>query len=195
EKAAEKDQRHPIGDGHGQKIAGGGECHQRGEEHQSNGVGNQDHGVVMRECTRSARPRESGNPELRPLPSSLLGIRSDAGSHVATNSSWRCLAVRLAQCAAFGLAPILFQRGWTKAELSLEPNPCMTAIMATEMPAATRPYSTAVAPDWSCKKRFQRLGIAAPTVHSWRSEFRLSRCCPADPEPGCTLAASPLRRG
>jgi hypothetical protein len=30
---------------------------------------------------------------------------------------------------------------------SFEPRPCMTAMMATEMPAATRPYSTAVAPD------------------------------------------------
>jgi hypothetical protein len=32
---------------------------------------------------------------------------------------------------------------------SCEPNELTTAMMATEMPAAIRPYSMAVAPDWS----------------------------------------------
>src|SRR6266487_6968947 len=75
-----------------------------------------------------------------------------------------------------------FNVPWTKAELSFEPRPCITAMIATEMPAATRPYSTAVAPDWSFKKRFTRLVIAASTVHSLRSESRWCRCFPADPE-------------
>jgi hypothetical protein len=30
-----------------------------------------------------------------------------------------------------------------------DPSPATTAMMATEMPAAIKPYSIAVAPDWS----------------------------------------------
>src|ERR1700720_2621152 len=55
---------------------------------------------------------------------------------------------------------------WTKVALSFEPSPCTTAMIATEMPAATRPYSTAVAPDSSFTKRFTRLIIFASTVHN-----------------------------
>src|SRR5262252_6675573 len=55
---------------------------------------------------------------------------------------------------------------WTKVALSFEPSPCTTAMIATEMPAATRPYSTAVAPDSSFTKRFTRLSIDASTVHN-----------------------------
>jgi len=36
--------------------------------------------------------------------------------------------------------------------LRLEPSACTVAIIATEMPAAIRPYSMAVAPVWSRKK-------------------------------------------
>ena len=78
DKAAEKDQRHPIGDGHGQKIAGGGEGHQRREQHQADGVGKHDHVGVVRECTCSAaHSGESGEPELHPLQSSLRRMRAD----------------------------------------------------------------------------------------------------------------------
>ena len=40
---------------------------------------------------------------------------------------------------------------WTlvKVVFNFEPRPCTTAMMATEMPAAIRPYSMAVAPDSS----------------------------------------------
>ena len=37
--------------------------------------------------------------------------------------------------------------------LRLDPRPLTTAIIATEMPAAIRPYSMAVAPELSFKKR------------------------------------------
>src|SRR5438445_12517088 len=40
-----------------------------------------------------------------------------------------------------------------KVVFNLEPSPCTTAIIATEMPAAMRPYSMAVAPDSSLAKR------------------------------------------
>src|SRR5262245_58381116 len=84
---------------------------------------------------------------------------------------------------------------WTKVELSFEPSPCTTAMIATEMPAATRPYSTAVAPDTSFTKRFMRLIIFC--LHG--SQLTLwnpgGRYCPADPEPGRTLAGPTLQRG
>src|SRR4051812_13114648 len=40
---------------------------------------------------------------------------------------------------------------WTlvKVVFNFEPRPCTTAMIATEMPAAMRPYSMAVAPDSS----------------------------------------------
>ena len=41
----------------------------------------------------------------------------------------------------------------------LLPRPLTTAIMASEMPAAMRPYSMAVAPDWSFTKRAIRFFI------------------------------------
>ena len=57
---------------------------------------------------------------------------------------------------------------WTlvKVVFSFEPRPCRTAMFATEMPAAMRPYSMAVAPDSSFAK-FKRLfifGSIGPTV-------------------------------
>src|SRR5262249_37591586 len=61
---------------------------------------------------------------------------------------------------------------WTKVARSFEPSPCTTAMIATEMPAATRPYSTAVAPDSSFTKRFTRLIIVASTVHKRRYGLR-----------------------
>ena len=47
-----------------------------------------------------------------------------------------------------------------KVALSLVPRPCTTAMIATEMPAAIRPYSMAVAPDSSFTKRLTRFFIA-----------------------------------
>src|SRR6266511_679372 len=41
-----------------------------------------------------------------------------------------------------------------KVPLRFVPTPCTTTMMATEMPAAMRPYSIAVAPESSRKKRF-----------------------------------------
>src|SRR5262245_50712864 len=111
DEAADENQRHPVGNGHGQEIARGGECHHRRKQRQSDSIGDHDHVVA----------------------------------------------------SAYLNAP------WTKVELSFEPSPCTTAMMATEMPAATRPYSTAVAPDSSFAKRFTRLIIFASTVHNLRS--------------------------
>jgi hypothetical protein len=47
---------------------------------------------------------------------------------------------------------------WTlvKVAFSFEPRPATTVMMATEMPAAMRPYSMAVAPESSCTKRLTR---------------------------------------
>jgi hypothetical protein len=45
-----------------------------------------------------------------------------------------------------------------KVVFSFEPRPCMTAMIATEMPAAIRPYSMAVAPDWSFAKDRDEFG-------------------------------------
>src|SRR5215813_15440069 len=134
--AADEDQRHPVGDGHGQEIARGGERHHRRKQRQSESIGDHDH------------------------------CRS-AGAYL--NASW------------------------TKVELSFEPSPCTTAMIATEMPAATRPYSTAVAPDSSCTKRFMRLIIFASTVHHCFGSG--GRYRPADPKPGRTLAGPTLQRG
>jgi hypothetical protein len=41
----------------------------------------------------------------------------------------------------------------------LEPRPLTTAMIASAMPAAINPYSMAVAPDWSCRKRENSLVI------------------------------------
>src|SRR5215471_9086292 len=135
--AADEDQRHPVGDGHGQEIARGGERHHRRKQRQSESIGDHDH------CR-------------------------GAGAYL--NASW------------------------TKVELSFEPSPCTTAMIATEMPAATRPYSTAVAPDSSCTKRFRRLIILPPrfTTDALGSGGRYR---PADPKPGRTLAGPTLQRG
>src|ERR1700733_11457416 len=43
-----------------------------------------------------------------------------------------------------------------KVDVNLVPRPCTTTMMATEMPAAMRPYSMAVAPDSSRTKRLKR---------------------------------------
>src|SRR4051812_24492286 len=43
----------------------------------------------------------------------------------------------------------------------LEPRPLTTVMIASEMPAAIRPYSMAVAPDWSFTKRAIRLFIGS----------------------------------
>ena len=51
------------------------------------------------------------------------------------------------------------------------PRPLMTAIIATEMPAAIRPYSMAVAPELSFRKREKRFFIGSSMVHTWLSEL------------------------
>src|SRR5271165_6853387 len=57
-----------------------------------------------------------------------------------------------------------------KVVFSFEPRPCTTAMIATEMPAALRPYSMAVAPDSSFTnfKRFFIFGSIGP--QQWLSE-------------------------
>src|SRR5271163_1660244 len=54
---------------------------------------------------------------------------------------------------------------------SLVPRPWTTAMIATEMPAAMRPYSMAVAPDSSFTKRDKRVFIVGSLIHTWLSEL------------------------
>jgi hypothetical protein len=44
-------------------------------------------------------------------------------------------------------------------EFNFVPNPCVTVMIATEMPAAISPYSIAVAPDSSAQKRLTKAVI------------------------------------
>src|SRR3982074_1328139 len=57
---------------------------------------------------------------------------------------------------------VLIEENWV---FSLVPRPLTTAMIASEMPAAIRPYSIAVAPDSSFTKRAMRFFIVAPCVH------------------------------
>jgi hypothetical protein len=59
-----------------------------------------------------------------------------------------------------------------KVDLSCEPSVLTTVMMATEMPAAIKPYSIAVAPDTSLAKRFTRLVM----VCSYLLLFALGPC-------------------
>src|SRR3954453_11083163 len=68
----------------------------------------------------------------------------------------------LADCDGMGrLTASAYLNALCTVVLSFDPRPCMTAMIATEIPAATRPYSTAVAPDSSFAKRFRRFVIVA----------------------------------
>ena len=63
-----------------------------------------------------------------------------------------------------GAIPIRLGRGLDTGEGRVQLRvamPCTTAMIATEMPAAMRPYSTAVAPDSSFTKRFTRFVIVS----------------------------------
>jgi hypothetical protein len=51
-----------------------------------------------------------------------------------------------------------------KVVLSCEPNLLTTVMMATEMPAAIRPYSIAVAPDSSFANAAKRFFIPGPFI-------------------------------
>jgi hypothetical protein len=44
-------------------------------------------------------------------------------------------------------------------------------MIATEMPAAIRPYSMAVAPELSFRKREKRFFIGSSMIHTWLSEL------------------------
>src|ERR1017187_5413876 len=58
-----------------------------------------------------------------------------------------------------------------KVVFSLVPRPLTTAMIATEMPAAIRPYSMAVAPELSFTKRTKRFFIGNSMIHTWLSEL------------------------
>jgi hypothetical protein len=57
-----------------------------------------------------------------------------------------------------------------KVVLSLEPRPATAVIIATEMPAAMRPYSMAVAPASSVRKRKNSLVIVVSLPCLYRLE-------------------------
>src|SRR3954451_3601022 len=65
--------------------------------------------------------------------------------------------------AARQSAPVYFSDELIEVNLAfrLEPRPLTTVMIASEMPAAIRPYSMAVAPDWSFTKRAIRLFIGS----------------------------------
>src|SRR5262245_54954963 len=74
---------------------------------------------------------------------------------------------------------------WTlvKVVINFEPRPCTTAMMATEMPAAIRPYSMAVAPDSSFTNLISFV-IVQLLRSTWLSERGPGACCVPDyPEP------------
>src|ERR1044072_2793811 len=75
----------------------------------------------------------------------------------------RCLAIALARY--FSLDEML-----SKVVFSLVPRPCTTVMIATEMPAAIRPYSMAVAPDSSLAKRLRVFMGRLLWIHTWLSE-------------------------
>ena len=54
---------------------------------------------------------------------------------------------------------------------SVLPRPFTTAMIATEMPAAIRPYSMAVAPETPFTKRTKRFFIGSSLIHTWLSEL------------------------
>ena len=56
-------------------------------------------------------------------------------------------------------------------EFSVVPRPFTTAMIATEIPAAIRPYSIAVAPELSFTKRTKRFFIGSSMIHTWLSEL------------------------
>src|SRR4026208_1717720 len=69
-----------------------------------------------------------------------------------------------------------------KVEVSLVPRPCTTAMMATEMPAAIRPYSIAVAPDSSATKLANHLFILSAPKSFQRVQLALQpRCDRSEP--------------
>src|SRR5215467_9519880 len=69
--------------------------------------------------------------------------------------------------------------------LRVLPMPLTTAMMATEMPAAMRPYSMAVAPDSSFTKRVTRVFIAGLLRSTWLSDTPSGpRYDPSDPNMG-----------
>src|SRR3972149_1878095 len=51
------------------------------------------------------------------------------------------------------------------------PRPFTTAMIATEMPAAMRPYSMAGGPEAAFTKRTKRFFIGSPIIHTWLSEL------------------------
>src|SRR3954469_16143450 len=89
----------------------------------------------------------------------------------------------LADCDGMGrLTASAYLNALCTVVLSFDPRPCMTAMIATEIPAATRPYSTAVAPDSSFAKRFRRFVIVASVgPHLLSARGSGSRYCPALP--------------
>ena len=83
-----------------------------------------------------------------------------------------------------------------KVVFSFEPRPCTTAMIATEMPAAMRPYSIAVAPEFVLHKALNQVRhIQLLKVHTWLSERGPGSAviASADPEPCWTVAGGPLR--
>src|SRR6516165_5809945 len=82
--------------------------------------------------------------------------------------------------------------------ISLVPRPFTTAMIATEMPAAIRPYSIAVAPDSSFTKRETRVFMRmAPLGPTRTVQARPNGCCPSHldrGEPKQRDIAMPLHR-
>src|SRR6202161_34197 len=82
------------------------------------------------------------------------------------------------RASANGRSPLHDRAAYLSAVETLEkvffrlvPRPWTTAMIATEIPAAMRPYSMAVAPDSSFTKRAKRVFMSwLLKVHTWLSE-------------------------
>src|ERR1700687_690312 len=75
------------------------------------------------------------------------GLRSATALQLGTQETRR---------SAFYFSELLIE---VNLVFKLEPRPLTTAMIARAMPAAINPYSMAVAPDWSCRKRAKSLVI------------------------------------
>src|SRR4051812_39870765 len=106
--------------------------------------------IVAAACRRPCRTSRRAASERRIL-RELLSAKNGKGPGLP-----RAFAARQS-------APVYFSDVLIEVNLvfRLEPRPFTTVMIASEMPAAIRPYSMAVAPDWSFTKRAIRLFIGS----------------------------------
>src|SRR6202158_6343649 len=106
-------------------------------------------------------------PAWRQITSRMLAVRLadenfNAGKHVHPVKNKKAPAIGRSLCSSFdGLDYLSWVEMLENLLFKLVPRPLTTAIIATEMPAAMRPYSIAVAPELSFTKRTKRFFIGS----------------------------------